>query len=194
MSGLRQMASATWAFLSKDTLWSAVAAIAALAAVYQVASISREERASARPYIKLVGPGFRGLTTGSPPYRMTFDMVNIGVRPAVESEGRLIMIDQTFAGSPLRDVPLSVGNDMPPDSPIKWLDDTFVFPTELQPHWVIVALSYRDPVLNELLDQIFVMKWKGAINGLPAPDFEYATRAERSLVLDRLKDELGRFH
>ena len=100
----------TWAVIS------AIAAVAALFAVYQARVASHEQILANRPDFTLLQPGIKPLPN-SPPFRIQITMENMGGRPAAEMSGELLIADQALDAEPVLRTEFTVGNEILPKTP-----------------------------------------------------------------------------
>lgn len=168
----------SWAIVA--AISGAVAAIAASLTVYQAISASREDRESKRPYFTLSAPGIKPLPQ-SPPFRIQITMDNIGVHPASDLVGKILIIDRTLTSPPEFSFDFSVANEIPAETPTPWYNDVYL-PQNVPPQYVVLAIKYRDPILKKFFTQIFYMKWDGVLNGQTQPDFVHVTVEEKATL------------
>lgn len=180
----------TWAIVA--TISGAIAAIAALLTVYQASSSSKEERESKRPYFTLSAPGIKPLPQ-SPPFRIQLTMNNIGVHPAYDLIGKVLIMEKSLTNPPAFTFDFSVANEIPAETPTPWYNDALYLPANVPPHYVVLAIKYYDPILKRFFTQMFFMKWDGVINGQTQPDFVHVSKEEKSKLFNHLKTMLRNF-
>lgn len=187
------------AFLTDEKTWAivaavsgAVAAIAALRSINLTVSEQKELRESQRPYITIVAPGIKPLSQ-SPPYRIQITMENIGVHPVEDLYGKIIIIDKNLKGEPQFVFGISVANEIPTKTPTPWYNDGLNLPTNVAPQYIVLAISYIDPILNKSHRQTFFMKWDGVVNGQTSPDFVHVSKDEKQKIEEHLKIVLKDF-
>jgi len=180
----------TWAVVA--ALSGAVAAIAALLTVYHARTSWKEQTEANRPYFTITNPGIKPLPQ-SPPYRIQITMENIGVRPAYDLFGKIYIVDKNLKSDPQFTFDFSIANEIPTKTPTPWYNDTLRLPTNVSPQYIVLAIKYKDPVVNKFFPQIFFMKWDGVANGQTHPDFVHASKEEKQKIGDHLKDFLKDF-
>lgn len=180
----------TWAVVA--AISGAVAAIAALLTVYHARTAWKEQIGANRPYFTIANPGIK-LLPQSPPYRIQITMENIGVRPAYDLFGKIYIIDKNLKSDPQFTFDFSIANEIPHETPTPWYNDTLQLQTNVPPQYIVLAIKYKDPVVNKSFPQIFFMKWDGVTNGQAHPDFVHVSKAEKQKIGDHLKDLLRDF-
>jgi hypothetical protein len=179
--------------LKSSTFWSAIAAISAmvatLAAFYSI-KISKEsakaERLSKRAYFTISNPGVKKLSN-SPPYRIQITLENVGHNPAVAIAGKILFIDKSMEKPPDSEVDLSISNEVPSNSPTPWYYDNLHLPENMPPKFIVVSISYKDPILEKEYDQQFYMKWHGVKNNVTDPNFVHTSIEESERLLEYLQ-------
>jgi hypothetical protein len=169
-----------------------LAALAAYFAVYQASESRKNDLAAKRPYISVKEPGIKPLPT-SPPYRIQITMINAGMHPADELVAKLIITDQSLDRPPTLQIAFSIGNEIPTDSPTPWYNDSLKMATDVPPQFIVLGITYRDPILDRRYQQIYTMRWDGVTKGSTHPDFTHVSREERNQILDHLHSELREF-
>ncbi len=177
----------TWTVIT--ALAGAIAAIMAMLTVYHSRVSWQEERGSKRPFFVVEEPGIRVLAK-SPPYRIQVTIKNIGIHPATEFEGRILILKSDLSGQPDVDINFSIANALPINSPNKWFRDDVQLPKNLPAQFVILAMKYKDPMINKVFNQIYFMKWKGIKENKTYPDFIHASREEAKTITNHLRDIL----
>lgn len=179
-----------WAAIS--AIGGSVSAIAALMTVRNSRQASKEALDALRPYFALEAPGIKQLPS-SPPFRVLLTLKNIGGRVANNLEGRIYIVDNQPNSRPVLDLAFSVANDIPPQSPTPWYNDTLQLAAQLPLHYVILGISYQDPIMNQPLKQLFCMRWDGVSNGVFHPDFVHISSAEREQIEPKIAAVFGEF-
>ncbi len=168
-----------WAAIS--AIGGAVSALAALATIWQSRQAAKEATESQRPYFVLEAPGIKQLPN-SPPFRVQLTLQNAGGRVATSLEGRIFLIANQPNAQPALDLPFSVASELPPHSPTPWYNDTLQLPAQLPQHYVILGITYSDPVFEKQYKQLFCMRWDGVQNGTFHPDFVHVSNADRQQI------------
>jgi hypothetical protein len=103
-------------------------------------------------------------------------MENRGGRVAKDVYGSLKIVEvQTEERQTVFETSFSISNEVPPNSPTPWYNDSVVFPRNHPPCAILLVLKYRDPILNKAYVQLFTMKWAGVVDGVTHPDFVYSS-------------------
>lgn len=179
--------------LKDNTFWSAISSMCAVITVviafYSIRmtiSDRKKDRETSRSYFAIYEPGIKKLPE-SPPYRIQITFSNIGRHPSDGLEGNIFFIDASLQSKPESIIPLSVANDIPPNSPTPWHYDNFIPPKNMPKKYIVVLIEYYDPILKKEFNQPFFMKWDGVKDGFTHPDFTYITKSERKKIKDYLK-------
>jgi hypothetical protein len=145
-----------------------------------------------RPFFQISNPGIKPLSK-SPPFRLMIPMENIGGHSAYDLEGKIIMIDQQFQSAPII-LTLSVGNEILPNSPTPYFNDTLMLPSEQVPMYIVLAIKYCDFVIRKnIYSQVWYMQWTGVQHGTTNPDFVHVSVSQRNEIKTHLKTELHGF-
>jgi hypothetical protein len=142
--------SQIWHLLSQDRTWTVVSAIAAMIAalaamvtIWQAKATRIQELMARDPYITVTDAGIKVLPE-SPPYRIECAMVNVGIEPACDLEGRIFMVDSNLSKPLISTINVSVGNDVANQTPAVWHNDTLTLGPEAPPFYVVLAIKYVD--------------------------------------------------
>ena len=179
-----------WAAIS--AIGGSVSAIAALITVWNSRQANKEALEALRPYFMLEAPGIKQLPS-SPPFRVLLTLKNIGGRVANNLDGRIYIVDNQPNSQPVLDLAFSVANDIPPQSPTPWYNDTLQLVAQLPPHYVILGIRYQDPIMNQRLKQLFCMRWDGVSNGVFHPDFVHVSSSERKHMEQKIATVFGEY-
>lgn len=175
-----------------STIAAAVSAIAALCAIWQTRSAWRETTYSNRPYFTIKEPGIKPLPE-SPPYRIQITLINTGVRVATELSGEIVIIDKSLKGEPTKFIEFSVANDISPNTPTSYYNDTLIVSNNIPPQYILLCIKYKDPVIRKYFTQVFFMKWDGTKDGITNPDFTHASVDEKKEISKVSKGLLERY-
>lgn len=179
-----------WAAIS--SIGGSVSAIAAFIIVWNSRQANKEALEALRPYFMLEAPGIKQLP-GSPPFRVLLTLKNIGGRVANNLDGRIYIVDNQPNSRPILDLAFSVANDIPPQSPTPWYNDTLQLAAQLPPHYVILGIRYQDHIMNRKLKQLFCMRWDGVNNGIFQPDFVHISSSEYKQIESKIAAVFGEF-
>lgn len=166
-----------------STVFTAIAAIAALATVWQAASASNQLINSQRPYFDIEAPGIK-LLPQSPFFRIQITFKNIGIHPASDVVGTIFMIDRTTKNKPSFKKTFSLANDIFQNSPTPWYIDEVQMTRNVPGQFILVGIKYKDRILSKIFQQEFIMKWDGVRDGTLAPDFVHASIEERIQITE----------
>ena len=120
-------------------------------------------------------------------------MINIGIRPAYDLIGKIIIIDKELRDEPLATFDFSVANEIPTQTPTPWYTDGVQLPSDVSPQYIMLAIKYSDPILKQSFSQVFFMKWDGAVKGRTQPDFVHVSKEEKQKVAEHFTDLLKDF-
>lgn len=172
-------------FVDSGSFWSAVSAIAAALAVWQVGRIQKANHRSLGPYFVIKEPGFKKV--GSPSkLRVQITMLNEGGRPAVDFNYRIIIAPERDIQNSIIDLSGSISAPIPVGSPTPWYNDNVRVGTNLPSHFVFLGIKYRDHGSKKQLSQRFIMRWNGVKNGTMEQDFVHTTKAEADSFLEAI--------
>lgn len=185
--------------LSNDKFWvvissvsGAVAAIAAMIAVYQSRASAKDERTSKRPYFTISTPGIKPLPE-SPPFRIMITMENIGTHPAINMSAKILFVESSLSQPASFVFDFSIANEVPVKTPTPWYNDSLRLPANVSSHFIVTAIKYQDPILRKYFVQTFFMKWDGVNNGITHPDFVHTSLEEKLKVEKYLRKILEEF-
>ena len=120
-------------------------------------------------------------------------MENRGIHPADDFEGRILILNADLSNKPDFDFKFSVANSIPSNSPTPWYNDSVHLPHNLPLQYVVLAIKYKDPILNKGFNQTFFMKWDGIQNGSIHPDFVYVSKDEAKAISSHLRNILEEY-
>ncbi|HAJ80472.1 MAG TPA: hypothetical protein DCO75_11955 [Fibrobacteres bacterium] len=180
---------------TKNNIWNivssvsgAVAAIAALITIYFALSTINEEKYFKKPYFELEAPGIKIQNANSQSYRIQITMRNVGIHPANELTGKIIIIDGSLTLKPNYIFNFSISNDLPPNSPTPWCQDNVSLPININTQFIVVYIKYTDAIFNKEYSQSFYMKWNGVQNGTTDPNFNHTSIDEKQNIMDYLNN------
>lgn len=109
-------------------------------------------------------------------------MENIGIHPASDLSGKILIIDKNLKSEPQYVINFSVANEIPIKTPTPWYNDDLYLPVNVSPQYIVLAIKYNDPILNKSYQQMFFMKWGGVVNGQFYPDFVHTSNEEKQKI------------
>jgi len=172
-----------WDIIS--SISGAIAALAALATIYFALSALNEEKHFKRPYFECKAPGIKKLDN-SPPFRIQITMRNSGIHAAKDLIGKILIIEQSLNEKPSFSFDFSISNDIPPNSPTPWYNDSAILPNNINAQYIVLILNYKDAIFNNEYNQYFYMKWNGVKNGITDPNFVHTSIEEKNKLIEYL--------
>lgn len=119
-------------------------------------------------------------------------MVNIGIDPACDLEGKVFVVDSDLSAPPKWTIDFSMGNDLANQIPAPWGNDTVTLGREAPAFYVVMAIKYWDRRHTQH-DQDFFTRWEGVREG-NVLGFRHATKEQREQLRKHLCEELEAFH
>jgi hypothetical protein len=153
------------------TLSTTVLAITALITVYLTVASWKVQQEAARPYFVLKESPKVDLGNE---VSLEFNFNNVGVHPAVNLSSETIIFEEQLVGEPIHHDESAIVNEIPKDALASLLmtlssDDLDHQLNEVKPHYVVVDLQYKDPILNKAYNQTIYLKWNGVQKGKNQP-------------------------
>ncbi len=164
-------------------LSGAIAAIAALIAIFLTYRNNRLERNSKRPYFTLLAPGFKQLQNI---LRLQITFINNGLHPAKNFKGAIRIFQEDLSNEARVDI--DIVNDIPSNIPTPYYNDSIGLGANMPTHFIYCIISYLDPILQKEYNQEFFMKWNGVQNGTMHPDFVHVNTDEKAVIAEYIKN------
>ncbi|MHB8126512.1 MAG: hypothetical protein ACYDEJ_12895 [Desulfitobacteriaceae bacterium] len=164
---------------------TSILAITALVTVYVTVSAWKEERQSARPYLSLKeSPKIEAAES------LNFEFIfnNVGVHPVTNLASKTLVFNDSLANLPIHNDEFDLVNEIPKGNSsglLISLDKKDLDPVwkNATPYFIVIRLSYSDPILKEEFNQIVFMKWNGINNGKIQPII-HVRAAEKAKILE----------
>lgn len=119
-----------------------------------------------------------------------FKFNNVGIHPATNLSSKTLVFEQSLLQKPILVDEYTVVNDIPKDTTTSLLlninNKDIYKASDNKPHFIIISLSYADPILRKAYTQTIYLKWVGIIAGKPQP-FIHVEASEKQAILKYLK-------
>ncbi len=178
-----QTSSASGNFDTISVISGAIAALAAMIAIFLTYRSNKQERESKRPYFTIEAPGFKQIGTG---LRLQITFINCGNHPANMFKSVIRLFQEDLKNE--NKIDIDVVNDIPANSPTPYYNDSVGLGPNMPKHFIFCSISYRDPILKKEYVQSYYMKWDGLINGQTHPDFTHVNTTEKKIIENYIKN------
>jgi len=178
-----QVSSSSSNFELIGVISGAVAALAALTAIFLTYRSNKLDRESRRPYFTLSSPGFKKISNN---LRLQITFENNGTHPAKKFKGEIRIFQDNLENEVKIDI--DIVNDIPANSPTPYYNDSVALGNNMPKHFIFCKISYLDPILRKEYNQEFFMKWHGVKNGTTHPDFVQIDTNEKKIVEEYIKN------
>jgi hypothetical protein len=169
------------------TISTAIFAIVSIITVYISVTSWQVQREAARPYFTFKESPAVQLDEN---LSFEFKFSNVGTHPASCLASRTFIFDQRLLKKPILIDDYTVINDIPRDTTMSLLlniDDKDIWQkSDLNSQFVIINLSYTDPIIRKSYTQTLYLKWAGIIARKPQP-FVHVEANEKDAILNYLK-------
>lgn len=149
------------------TVATAILAVTALITVYISISAWSEEREANRPYFT-----FKESPQVVFNESLEFEIIftNVGEHPAVSLWSKSIVFTSDLKAKPIVVEEYALVNDIPKNASATLLIglnglEEQAKEGKIQPHFIVIALRYKDPIINEDFEQTLYIKWNGIEKG-----------------------------
>lgn len=145
------------------TLSTITLALTALITVYLTMAAWRVQQEAARPYFILQeSPKVDVEKTLSFELKFT----NVGMHPAVDLSSKTIVFAEQLTGSPLHYDASAIVNEIPKDASSSLVmivpeEEIYRQQEDINAHYLVVDIHYKDPILNKSYSQLMYWKWNG---------------------------------
>ena len=170
------------------TLATTTLALTSLITVWITINAWHAEREASRPYFT-----FQETPTVDIKDELRFEMSwsNVGSHPAVNLRNKVVIFHSSLTEEPVSIVENILVNDIPKDTRsnlVITIDKGAIHSSEqnIDPHYILVALNYGDPIINKEFEQTIYLRWDGVINGKLQPFYNIEMR-EKQQILNYLK-------
>lgn len=170
------------------TYSTVIFAIVSLITAYITITSWRTQRQADRPYFSVKSSPQVELQKG---VTFEFEFTNVGKHAAANLVSNTYVFDQNLDVKPLHVDEYALINDIPRETMTRLmiqLDNQEIEHTdkEVRPQYLVIHLSYADPVINQTYQQALFIKWAGIIDGKAQP-LVYAQANEKDKILNYLK-------
>ncbi|HVJ48515.1 hypothetical protein [Desulfitobacterium sp.] len=170
------------------TYSTVIFAIVSLITAYITITSWRAQRQADRPYFSV-----KESPTVEIQKEITFEFefTNVGKHSASNLMSNTYVFDQSLNVKPVHVDEYALINDIPRETTTRLmiqLASKDISPAEgkVPPQYIVIHLTYSDPVLNQTYQQALYMKWAGVEGGLEHP-LVYAHTSEKDKILNYLK-------
>tara|TARA_B110000902_G_C14051698_1_gene491950 strand:- start:107 stop:751 length:645 start_codon:yes stop_codon:yes gene_type:complete len=161
----------------------AIAALAALIAIYLTTRSNKQERESKRPYFTIEAPGFKQIGEN---LRLQITFINSGNHLANKFKGQIRIFQEDLKNE--NKIDIDVVNDIPANSPTPYYNDDIGLGKNMPKHFIFCVISYFDPILRKEYSQNFYMKWDGVNDGLTQLDFTHVNTTQKEIIEKYIKN------
>lgn len=163
-------------------------AITALITVCVTLNAWKVQREAARPYLSLKESPKVEVQSG---LSFEFKFSNVGVHPAVNLSSQTLVFDHNLADPPIHNDQYNLVNEIPKDMPASLVialdtKEVDVSQPNIDPYYIVVYMSYADPLINRRYQQTLYFKWNGIEGGAMQPVVHIETR-EKERITEYLK-------
>ncbi|TGE36319.1 hypothetical protein E4K67_20520 [Desulfosporosinus fructosivorans] len=168
------------------TISTAIFAFVSIVSSFITVNTWQNQREAARPYFTFKESPSVQLTD-----RLSFEFKfnNVGVHPATNLSSRSIVFDENLLREPTLVHDYTVVNDIPRDTNTSLLL-SIKNPSSLQanfnPQFVVICLSYADPIARKKYTQTIYTKWAGVIAQKPQP-LIHVEASQKPLIVNYLE-------
>lgn len=170
------------------TYSTVIFAIVSLITAYITITSWRTQRQADRPYFSVKNSPQVVLQKG---VTFEFEFTNVGKHAAADLVSNTYVFDQSLNLKPVHVDEYALINDIPRETTtrlmIQLATQEIPLPEEdVRPQYLVIHLSYTDPVLNQSYQQALFMKWAGVVDGKAQP-LIYAQTSEKDKILNYLR-------
>jgi len=168
------------------TISTAIFAFVSIVSAFISVNTWQTQREAARPYFTF---------KESPSIQLTdklgfeFKFNNVGVHPAINLSSKSIVFDENLLQEPILVHDYTVVNDIPRDTNTSLLlsiKSPGFIQADIKPQFVVIHLSYADPITRKLYTQTIYTQWAGVIAQKPQP-LIHVEASQKQLILNYLK-------
>jgi len=168
------------------TISTVIFAFVSIVSVFISFTTWNAQREAARPYFTFKESPSIHLTDK---LSFEFKFTNVGVHPAINLSSKSIVFDENLLQEPILIHDYTVVNNIPRDTntslllSIKSID---FIQADINPQFLVIHLSYADPITRKLYNQTIYTKWAGVIAQKPQP-LIHVEASQKQLILNYLK-------
>jgi len=171
------------------TISTAIFAFVSLVSVYISVTTWQTQREAARPYFTfLESPSIH--LTQKQSFEFEFKFKNVGTHPATNLSSRTLVFEQQLLEKPIIIDDYTVVNDIPRDTTTSLLlslqNKDLSEEPNINPHFIIIVLTYADPIVHKSYTQTIYLKWAGVMAGRQQP-LIHVEMSEKESILHYLK-------
>lgn len=144
------------------------------------------QREAARPYFTFKESPSINL---SDKLNFEFKFHNVGIHPATNLSSKTILFDENLLQEPSFVDDYTVVNDIPRDtatSLMLGIRRADFLQADINPQFLVICLSYADPITRKLYNQTIYTKWAGVIAQKPQP-LIHVEASQKQEILNYLK-------
>ncbi len=149
------------------TISTAIFAFVSIVSIFFSVTTWWTQREAARPYFTFKESPSIYLTNE---LSFEFKFCNVGTHPASNLSSKSIVFDKTLVQEPMLVDDYTVLNDIPRDTTTSLLlsiTGPDFLPTDINPQFLVIYLSYADLVTRKIYTQTFYTEWAGVIEQKP---------------------------
>lgn len=168
------------------TISTVIFAFVSIVSVFISYTTWQTQREAARPYFTF---------KESPSIKLTdelsfeFKFINVGIHPATNLSSKTIVFDEHLLQGPILVDDYTVVNDIPKDtttSLLVRLKSTDNLQTDINPQFIVIYLSYVDPITRIIYNETIFTKWAGVMDQKPQP-LIHVEASEKQKILNYLE-------
>ena len=168
------------------TISTAIFAFVSIVSVFISVITWQAQSEAARPYFTFKESPSIHLTDE---LSFEFKFYNVGIHPAINLSSKTIVFDENMLQGPILVDDYTVVNDIPRDtatSLLLSLKSTDFLQANITPQFIVICLSYADPITRKLFTQTIYTKWAGVIAQKTQP-LIHVEANEKQKILNYLK-------
>ncbi|ODA41351.1 hypothetical protein [Desulfosporosinus sp. BG] len=170
------------------TVSTAIFALVSIISVYISVTSWQTQREAARPYFTIKeSPSIHQANELC--FEFEFKFNNVGTHPATNLSSKTIVFNENLLEEPILIDEYTVVNDIPRDTTTSLLlsiESADFLQADIAPQFLIIYLSYADPITHKLYNQTIYTKWSGVIAQKPQP-LIHVELSEKQSILNYLK-------
>lgn len=170
------------------TISTVIFAFVSIVSVFISFTTWNAQREAARPYFTFKESPSISLADELS-LQFEFRFINVGIHPATSLSSKTIFFDENMVEEPSFVDDYTVVNDIPKDTATSLLlsiKSADFLRTDINPQFLVIWLSYEDPIARKVYTQTIYTKWTGVIGRKPQPLIHVEARQKQGIV-DYLK-------
>lgn len=168
------------------TISTAIFALVSIVSVFISFTTWQTQSEAARPYFTFKESPSINLADE---LSFEFKFNNVGIHPATNLSSKTIVFDENLLQVPILVDDYTVVNDIPRDTTTSLLlsiKNTDFLQVDIKPQFLVICLSYADPITHKLYIQTIYTKWAGVIAQKSQP-LIHVEASEKQKILGYLK-------